>query len=713
MENTNYSNVNKAKIILTSIITGIINILIVIAMPMLNADFVLGPWTNAIIIIVLLTVANTILWPIFTKILMRFFIITFGIGALLLNGLMFYGVAYYLPEVKIGIGGALIATLFINIATTLIFNIANIDFYNNYIIKKLSKKVKNKKRAANKHPGLIMLEIDGLAKEILDEAIEKGYMPTLKRWIENKTHTLKEWETDLSSQTGASQAGILHGNNKDIIAYRWVEKENNNKIIVSSNFSHAPLIEQKISDGNGLLSDKGASRANMFSGDSDNFIFTSSKIIELNKLYNKTWYSVFTTSNSFQRIFVLFLWDILKELKSQIVHKIKNIQPRMKRGIVYATLRAGGNVFLREVVTETLAGDILNGEINSAYATYVGYDEVAHHSGIRDNDVWSVLKEIDLEINRLENAESISKRPYEFVILSDHGQGNGATFKQRYGITLGNFVRRFLPEDMKSLRTDEESDHFRNSYIPKNESIENIREKMDNIKNHDIFEEYESLQNIKEKSIDFLKIDELYKSEQIQTLRKKYSDSLDYIRGYEASQHTTKKASDSELIVLGSGNLGLIYLTQWKHRLTYEEIISLFPDLIPGLVKHPGIGFILVNSLANGGMVIGKNGIYYLESDEIIGENPFANFGKNAPKHLKRHNTFKNMPDILVNSFYDPESGDICAFEELIGSHGGLGGTQTKPFILYPSDWDCPDELVGAKSIYDLLKNGMKKLKEE
>ncbi len=280
-----------------------------------------------------------------------------------------------------------------------------------------------------------------------------------------------------------------------------MKKENNNKIIVSSNFSHAPLIEQKISDGNGLLSDKGASRANMFSGDSDDFIFTSSKIIELNKLYNKTWYSVFTTSNSFQRIFVLFLWDILKELKSQIVHKIKNIQPRMKRGIIYATLRAGGNVFLREVVTETLAGDILNGEINSAYATYVGYDEVAHHSGIRDNDVWSVLKEIDLEINRLENAESISKRPYEFVILSDHGQGNGATFKQRYGITLGNFVRRFLPEDMKSLRTDEESDHFRNSYIPKNESIENIREKMDNIKNHDIFEEYESLQNIKRKKV--------------------------------------------------------------------------------------------------------------------------------------------------------------------------------------------------------------------
>ena len=683
------SNVN---VILTTLITGITNILIILAIALISNEFILGSPINAIIILVLLSIANIILWPIFTRILMRLFIITFGIGALILNGVMFYGVAYYLPGVKITLIGALITTLAMNIATTLIYNIANIDFYN-HLIQKLSKKEINNKK---KYPGLIMLEIDGLAREVLEEAIDKGYMPTLKRWI-NTTHTLKEWETDLSSQTGASQAGILHGNNKDIVAYRWVEKENNNKIIVSSNFSHAPLIEKRISDGNGLLSDNGASRANMFSGDSDDFIFTSSKIIEIKKLYNKTWYSVFATSNSFQRVFVLFLWDIIKELKSQIVHKIKNIQPRMKRGIIYATLRAGGNVFLREVVTETLTGDILKGEINSAYGTYVGYDEVAHHSGVRDNDVWGVLKDIDLEISRLESAINASNRPYELVILSDHGQSNGATFKQRYGITLGNFVRSFLPEDMKSLKIDDNLDHFKNSYIPKNESIENIKEKVDNIK------EYESVQNLK----DFLK------NEQIETLKKKYSDSLDYIIGHEAEQHTTKKASDSELIVLGSGNLGLIYLTQWKKRLTYEEIIPTFPDLIPGLVKHPGIGFILVNSIANGPMVIGENGIYYLENDKIEGKNPLANFGKNAAKHLKRHNTFKNMPDILVNSFYDPETQEVCAFEELIGSHGGIGGPQSKAFILYPSNWDCPDELIGAKSIYDFLKNGIEKLKEE
>ena len=187
-------------------------------------------------------------------------------------------------------------------------------------------------------------------------------------------------------------------------------------------------------------------------------------------------------------------------------------------------------------------------------------------------------------------------------------------------------------------------------------------------------------------------------------------NSLDYIKGHETSQRSTKKEKDSELIVLGSGNMGLIYLTQWKQRLNYEEIVMLFPDLIPGLVKHSGIGFILVNSITNGGMIIAENGIYYLESDEVVGENPLEGFGKNAAMHLKRQNSFKSMPDVLVNSFYDSENDEVCAFEELIGSHGGLGGNQTKPFILYPSEWQDPGELIGSESIYHFLKEEIENL---
>ena len=74
-------------------------------------------------------------------------------------------------------------------------------------------------------PGIVFLEIDGLALPVLRRAMRDGNAPTMARWLAEDTHRLAEWETDLSSQTGASQAGILLGSNEDIPAFRWVEKE--------------------------------------------------------------------------------------------------------------------------------------------------------------------------------------------------------------------------------------------------------------------------------------------------------------------------------------------------------------------------------------------------------------------------------------------------------------------------------------------------------
>ena len=694
----NIHNLIKSTIIIILMI--IASMATIIAFSLIFDTFKLGNWYNSFIITIGVIIANTILWPILRRLLMKFIVLTFGIGALIVNSLIFYGVCCLIPGVSLEATDAFLIPLLMAIVNTLISNIADIDYYDSYTSRVSNYVSKEKKSYEQKFPGLIMLEIDGLSIDILKEAIDKDMMPTLKKWIDN-SHTLKKWETDLSSQTGASQAGILHGNNENIVAYRWVEKENDNKIMVSGKLAHAPIIEERISDGNGLLCDKGTSITNMFTGDSDNPILTSSRFKLLTFSYNKSLNVVFLESYSFQRIIILFLWEILVEIKSQIIHKIKNIQPRLRRNIIYATIRAGANVLLREVATETLIADMLKGEVNSAYASYVGYDEVAHHSGINDNDVWNVLKQIDLQFKRLEKAEKNSARNYKFVVLSDHGQGNGATFKQRYGLSLADYVRRLLPDDMKTYNKNPFiSDHFKDAFIPENKQIGTIIDKVDDIKERDFFSD--KLENIKEKTPDFIKIEEL---------KSKYQNDLDYIKTHESKEQTTKKAKNSELIVLGSGNLGLIYLTQWTKRLNYEEIVMLFPNLIPGLVKHKGIGFILVDSFTNGPMAIGAEGIYYLNTDRIEGKNPLENFGKNAAMHLKRHNKFKNMPDILVNSFYDPKTEEICAFEELIGSHGGLGGSQTRPFILYPSNWEDPEELIGAKSIYNFLKKEIDELK--
>jgi uncharacterized membrane protein YvlD (DUF360 family) len=704
---------NRSKIIssmktaITTVLLVLANMAIVIFVDYISADFTLGPWYNSFIIVIGVSIANSLLWPIFRRFLMKFIILTFGIGALLINSIIFYIVSYFIPGVSMGFYGFWQVPIMMAIATTFVTNITNTNYYDSYIQNILKYAVKQKTPYKKRYSGVIMLEIDGLSINTLKKAIDKGMMPTIKSWIDNETHNLKQWETDLSSQTGASQAGILHGNNENIVAYRWVEKENNNKIIVSGKLSDAPEIEKKITDGKGLLVN-GISIANMFSGDSQYSALTSSKLGGISRIYNKTLHTVFLDAYNFQRIFVLFLWDILVEFKSQIIHRLKNIQPRLRRTVVYAAVRAGANVVLREATTEILTSEILTANIDTAYATYMGYDEIAHHSGVQDNDVWGVLKQIDIQINRLQSAIDMSERDYKLVILSDHGQSNGATFKQRYGITLGNYVRRLLPDDLKMFKSEYNIDHFRDALLPENKQLKSIKERVETVRD-DLFEDNESLQNLRD-GIGKRKPAIIFENEQYENLREKYSNSLEYITGHESIEHSTKKAKDSELIVLGSGNLGLIYLTQWKQRLTYEEIVMLFPDLIPGLVKHSGIGFIMVNSITNGGMAISQNGIYYLDTDKIIGENPLEDFGRNAARHLKRQNSFKNMPDILVNSFYDAKNNEVCAFEELIGSHGGLGGDQTKPFILYPSEWEAPDELIGSQSIYKFLKKEIESL---
>lgn len=692
---------------ITTLLFVLANIIAIYLVDYISTDFTVGPWYNAVIIVIAVAIANALLWPIFRRFFMKIIIFTFGIASLFISSIIFYIASYFIPGVSSGIYGVLQVPIMMAIATTFVTNITNTNYYDTYIKSILKYALAQKTPYKKRYSGLIMLEIDGLSINTLKMAIDKGVMPNLKRWIDNKTHTLKEWETDLSSQTGASQAGILHGNNKDIVAYRWVEKENSNQIVVSGKLSDAPKIEEKISDGKGLLVN-GISIANMFSGDSKNPTLTSSKLDGLKNIYSNSLNAAFLDSYNFQRLFILFLWDILLELKSQIVIFLRNIRPRIRRTIVYATVRAGANVVLREVTTDVLTSEILAGNIDTAYATFMGYDEIAHHSGVQSDDVWGALRKIDLQFAKISSAIEMSDRDYKLVVLSDHGQSNGATFKQRYGITLGSYVRKFLPDDLKMFKTEYNIDHFRDAVIPENKQIRNLKNKFEDIRD-DLFEDNESLQNIKDE-LEKRRPAIISKNEKYLNLRNRYANSLDYIKGYESIEQSTKKVQDSELIVLGSGNLGLIYLTEWKQRLNYEEIVMLFPDLIPGLVKHEGIGFIMVNSMTNGAMAIGQDGIYYLDSERIVGKNPLENFGANASRHLKRQNSFKNMPDILVNSFYDKKTDEVCAFEELIGSHGGLGGDQTKPFILYPSEWENPGELVGAESIYKFLKKEIGKL---
>ena len=496
--------------------------------------------------------------------------------------------------------------------------------------------------AATDVPGIVYLEIDGLALPVLRRAMRDGNAPTMARWLAEHTHRLAEWETDLSSQTGASQAGILLGSNDNMPAFRWVEKQTA-RLMTCSAPADCAEIERRHATGIGLLVDGGASRGNLLSGEADEVILTVSRM-EAEKRSNPGYRAFFANGDNVTRTLVLFVWEILLEWTAALRAIRRDVHPRGHRGGIYPLMRGALCVFVRDLIVSGVLTDMMRGR-PAVYATFSSYDEVAHHSGLERADTLEALRKLDDKFAEIERACRYAPRPYELVVLSDHGQTQGATFKQRNGYGLDELVERSLTRGAVEAIAGGDEQH-----------------------------------------------------------------SMVGLAVTEATGTTSDKkrpkndVSDRDVIVLGSGNLGLVYLMDERRRLTLEELDDRHPELIPALRAHPHVGWLLVRSSEHGPVALGANGTHYLADGRVEGDDPLAHFSPHAPQHLLRTDGFEHVADIMVGSFYDPDLDEGCAFEELISFHGGIGGFQTRPFILHPAHLEVPEgPILGAAAVHSIL----------
>lgn len=481
-------------------------------------------------------------------------------------------------------------------------------------------------------------------------------MPTVARWL-GTTHRLTPWRTDWSSQTGASQLGILHGSNHDVPAFRWYEKESHEVMVCNRPSSAAELQRRAIGytgDG-GLLTVDGASRGNLFSGGADELALVLS-IAARRGRENRSrsgYFAYFSDPANAVRTAMSFVAEVFREIGQSTRARLQKRRPRVGRGGLYPFVRAFATVVERDVVVAAVIGDMLAGR-NAVYADLVAYDEVAHHSGPRGRDTQKVLERLDRSLALIEKVAEHAPRPYRIVVLSDHGQSPGETFLTRYGLSLGNLVRAGcgLPVPRRARGTHSGA-----------EARAAVRA----------------------------------------ALRRPVEES--------GERHRPERGA--EPVVLASGNLGLVSFPDVPHRMSREEIDRRHPALLSTLADHPGVGFLLVRSEEHGGLVIGAHGVEApvgTLDDEHPG--PLADFGPGAADAVRRTHTFPHAADIMVNSWYDPKEGEVLAFEEQIGSHGGLGGAQGRPFLMSPlvlsEPADDQDGLVGAEQVHRVLRGWLR-----
>ena len=198
-------------------------------------------------------------------------------------------------------------------------------------------------------------------------------------------------------------------------------------------------------------------------------------------------------------------------------------------------------VVVRDLIVFGVLTDMMRGR-PAVYATFSSYDEVAHHSGLERADTLEALRKLDEQFGRIERARRYAPRPYEIVVLSDHGQTQGATFKQRNGYGLDELVERSLDErGGRGVAGGDEQTRWSATRSARRPAAQP-----------------------------------------------------------EQRSAAKNDVCGRDVVVLGSGNLGLVYLMEEPRRLTLEEIEQRHPRSDPALRAHPHIGLLLVRSAEHG-----------------------------------------------------------------------------------------------------------------
>ena len=399
--------------------------------------------------------------------------------------------------------------------------------------------------------------------------------------------------------TSASQAGILHGNNDGIPAFRWYERDRQ-KLMVSSSPVDAAEIVKRVSNGEGLLSNNGVSICNLVTGDATRAYVTTAAIKDEAQGIgdSKAFFGFFLSPSGYLRSFTLFVGEFVKERYQARRTRRSGVTPQMHRGMKYAGMRAASNVLLRDINISLIIEEMYRGA-NVIYADFTDYDELAHHCGPERVESLQALDGVDEAIGTLAKAAEDAPRPYKFIILSDHGQSLGLTFKQRYGQSLGDVVRDLMSgrATVMETTTKAEGSTFVNSFLSEITRSKGVGPTVARA-----------------------------------ALAGKTQDGVVDLDDEEIPP----PADESTIAVVGSGNLGLVWFTGNDHRLTVEELEELHPGLVARLAAHPGVGLLMVRSSKHGAVAFGPAGVHYLDEDHVEGEDPTTIFGPHTVMSLQR-----------------------------------------------------------------------------
>ena len=527
-----------------------------------------------------------------------------------------------------------------------------------------------------------MLQIDALAYADLRRAMELGFTPNLSRLVNENGFTLRRWFCGLPSATPYCQAGIFHGENDGIPAFRFYDKAAR-RVVTCNAPEGVQYIRDRIHTPGALA--EGSSYVNLLDGDATTVAFTvaTRERMSVYRRLGGTRMALLILIHPL-RVARMVLQGVGEWLREEWERARGEWLGRVTHAEgIFPFLRILTNVVVRELQTIAILLDVYLG-VPVIYSTFMQYDELAHHFGSTSRFALSDLRRTDARIREIERmAHAAGGRGYDLVVLSDHGMTPSVSYRVRFKETLGTTVQRVL-----------DGDAFRTGELP----IQSLAS----------FAQTSEYADVGARVVDT--VAGATTSRSIRRTMRRLGNWVRSRYGIRELLLPEKYRVDAKhgVVVTYSSCLALLYFADDDVRLTLEEIArsAQRATLYDALREHPGIGLIAALD-AHGVHLQSRDGRARIVDGVVTllqGANPLAPYGTDtltvrAVESLVRQ---PNAGDLVLFGAYD--GYEIVSFDDQVGAHGSAGGDQVWPFLIAPASLGIAEERIdNARDVHRVI----------
>jgi hypothetical protein len=501
--------------------------------------------------------------------------------------------------------------------------------------------------------GFVILQIDALSYADLMRAMDSGHLPHLKSLLD-AGHRLHRWRPGAPSDTAAIQCSLMYGSKRDVPGFYWYSRAKKRPIICSWPMDMA-AVETDNAQGRAGLLRHGSVYMGMAAGGAQRAAFTTSALGQTSFPPKLTGIDVFLllVLNPWRllRARTLLIAEVFIEVWEQAVGRARGryVAPEG----IFPLTRAFTHVLFRELTTLGIRLDIFRG-VPAIYANYIGYDEISHHLGPRSHAAYRSLRALDRQIRDVSRAiDRIALRPYDLYVMSDHGMTDSLPFHHLYGQTLGQFIASHgvNPPAADELKTR-------------------------------AYKDMATLQQVEELSAEIGP-----RTSNVMGFLVDRAMRIAMRIGTGPLQAGLGEGRNSPVLAIYSSALANVYFMHSERRLGVNEIEADAPGLLESLIRHPGIGIVLIRDR-------GETHALYRDVHVVL-----ESASEEEIEFLRLYDEPRIVRDQLIRLAAMPSGGDLMVFgnydgvrvvnfEDHAGAHGGLGGVQMFPFYLAPPTVD-------------------------